>query len=224
MERWNQMDVNGIFNPQNRFWSFMEKIMNLCALSLLWLLFSIPILTAGASTVAMFQYTLKLSRDEEGYVWKTFIRGFLKNFIQATILWLILAAALLFLSFDLYCCQFITFSAGARWGARILILSLILLTLMAGLYLFPLTAFFHTTVRRALVHSFIMAVGNLYVTVTIMVIYAAGAVMTYFIPPLFMVWFTFASYGASHLFGFVFRRYIQNDSQNPDLGADIVKK
>ena len=80
------MDVNGIFNPQNRFWSFMEKIMNLCALSLLWLLFSIPILTAGAATVAMFQYTLKLSRDEEGYVWKTFIRGFLKNFIQATIL------------------------------------------------------------------------------------------------------------------------------------------
>ena len=218
------MDINGIFNPQNRFWSFMEKIMNLCALSLLWLLFSIPILTVGASTVAMFQYTLKLSRDEEGYVWRTFIRGFLRNFVQATVLWLILAAVLGFLVFDLYCCRFITFSAAARWGARILILSLILMAVMAGLYLFPLVAFFHTTVRRALAHSFIMAVGNLYSTITIAVIYGAGAAMTYFIPPLFMVWFTFASYGASHLFGSVFRGYIQNDGQKPDLEADIVKK
>ena len=96
-------NVNGIFNPQNRFWSFIEKIVNLCVLSFLWLLFSLPIVTAGAATTAMFQYTLKLARDEEGYVWQTFWKGFKQNFVQATGLWSLMAAAGAFLVRELYC-------------------------------------------------------------------------------------------------------------------------
>ena len=57
------MNVNGIFNPQNRFWSFIENMMNLCVLGLLWLLCSLPLITAGASTAAMFHYTLELTKN-----------------------------------------------------------------------------------------------------------------------------------------------------------------
>ena len=207
------MDINGIFNPQNRFWSFMEKIMNLCAISFLWLLFSLPLVTAGASTVALFQYTLKLTRDEEGYIWRTFFRGFKKNFVQATVLWIGMAAAGAFLVFDLYCCQFMPVPGAVKWAVRVALASLIFVYLLTSLYILPLVAFFHTTVKRAVAHSFIMAMGHLYFSVTVLVVYAIAGVITYFVPVLFMVWFTLASYVASHLFGFVFRKYVESDEE-----------
>ena len=83
--RWN---INRFFNPENRFWAFMERVTDICVLSFFWFLFSIPVVTAGAATTALFQYTLRLTADEEGYVWKTFREGFKKNFGQATILWI----------------------------------------------------------------------------------------------------------------------------------------
>lgn len=208
------MNINGIFNPQNRFWSFMEKIMNLCALGFLWLIFSIPLVTAGAATVALYQYTLRLSRNEEGYVWRTFFQGFRSNFLQATVLWLIMAAAGAFLILDLYGCQYIPGPSGVKWAMRVLLTSLLLVYVLASLYIFPLVAFFRTTVRKALVHSFVMAVGNLYVSVTVLVIYAIGGIAAYFMPMLFMVWFSLASYAASHLFGTVFYKYVKNAHDN----------
>ena len=82
------MNINGIFNPENRFFTFMDKVMNLCFLGILWALFSLPVITIGASTTALFQYTLKLIRNEEGYVWRSFRKSFVKNFVPATLLWL----------------------------------------------------------------------------------------------------------------------------------------
>lgn len=86
------MDLNRIFNPQNKFFMFMEKVMNLCLLGILWALFSLPVITVGASTAALFQYTLRLTRDEEGYVWKSFWNAFKKNFVPATMVWAAAAA------------------------------------------------------------------------------------------------------------------------------------
>ena len=211
------MNLNRIFDPQNKFWSFMEKIMNLCVLSLFWLVFSLPVVTAGASTAALFNYTLKLAREEEGYVWKTFFLFFLSNVVQDTGLWIGMAGLGAFLVFDLYCCQFLPFSA-LKWAARVVLISLMLIALLTSLYLLPMIAFFRTTIKRAVIHSFVMAMGNLYVSVTILVIYAAAAAAVYFIPVLFMVWFTLASYVASHLFNHVFLKYMEdvnNIDNNP---------
>ncbi|MFR3822641.1 MAG: DUF624 domain-containing protein [Hungatella hathewayi] len=53
----------------------MERVTDICVLSFFWFLFSIPAVTVGAATTALFQYTLRLTADEEGYVWKTFRKG-----------------------------------------------------------------------------------------------------------------------------------------------------
>ncbi len=212
------MNVNGIFNPQNRFWNFMDKIMNLCAISFLWLLFSLPVVTIGASTTALFQYTMKLTRDEEGYIWKSFIKGFKSNFRQATVLWLGMAALGIFLVWDLYCCQFMPVPGAVKWGVRVGLASIIFVYLLTSIYLFPLLAFYHTTLKKAVSHGFVMALGNLYVSVTILVIYGIAGAITWFIPVLFMVWFTLASYAASHFFGYVFRKYLEEEEEIDNNG------
>ena len=116
--RWN---INRFFNPENRFWAFMERVTDICVLSFFWFLFSIPAVTVGAATTALFQYTLRLTADEEGYVWKTFREGFKKNFVQATILWIGAVLAGAFLVFDLWCCQFLAPLGAIRFIAFFLL-------------------------------------------------------------------------------------------------------
>jgi len=71
--------MNNLFNPENRFWSFMNKITDVFCLGILWFIFSIPIITIGAATTSLYQFTLKQADDDEGYVWRSFIKAFGKK-------------------------------------------------------------------------------------------------------------------------------------------------
>lgn len=205
------MDINGIFNPENKFFMFMEKVMNLCLLGMFWVLFSLPVITAGASTTAFFQYTLRLTRDEEGYVWKTFWNGFKKNFFSATLLWIVMVAAGAFLAVDLYGCKFLPFSGTVKWGIRILLVSIIFVYLLTIVYVFPLSAFFKIPLKKVIWDSFVMAVGNLHISVVALLIYGTGALLAWYFTELFMIWFALAGYLVSLLMRRVFERYMESD-------------
>lgn len=208
--RWN---VNRFFNPENRFWAFMEKVTDICVLSFFWFLFSIPVVTAGAAATALFQYTLRLTADEEGYVWKTFREGFKKNFVQATILWIGAVLVGAFLVFDLWCCQFLAPLGAIRFIVFFLLTAAAFVYLLTIIYLFPLLAFFHVDTVKVIRDSFVMSVGNLHISITILVIYGITAVITYFFPMLFMFWFALGSYAASFFYRFIFYKYIKEEEE-----------
>lgn len=203
------MNINGLFNPENRFWLFMDKIMNLCVISLLWFLCSIPVITVGTSTTALFQYTLKMTENEEGYVGKTFFKSFKQNFVQSTVLWIGMLLTGGFLMADLYICRFLPISDVCKWVVRVILASLLFVYFLTLIYVFPLLSYFKVTLKNAVIHSFVMALGNLYSSVTILVIYGVFVLITWFIPVLFMVWFVLASYTASHLICAVFKKYMK---------------
>lgn len=43
-----------LFNPQNSFWQTVDHLSDLLILSLLWLLCSLPLVTAGAAAAALY--------------------------------------------------------------------------------------------------------------------------------------------------------------------------
>lgn len=51
-------------------------------LGLIWLLFSIPVVTVGISTCAAIYVALKLLNGEEGNLFKLFVKGFKQNLLQ----------------------------------------------------------------------------------------------------------------------------------------------
>ena len=57
--------LQGIFNYVNPVWRFIGKLGDLIILNILWIVCSIPVFTAGASTTAVYYVTLKLVRDED---------------------------------------------------------------------------------------------------------------------------------------------------------------
>lgn len=80
----------GIFKPDGVVYEFIVKFTNMVLLSLCWLLCCIPIITAGASTAALYSVCFKMLKNEEGRVCCMFFRYFKSNFRQATLSWLIL--------------------------------------------------------------------------------------------------------------------------------------
>lgn len=206
--------MNSLFNPENKFWSFMNKITDVFFLGILWFVFSIPVITMGAATTSLYQFTLKQTDDEEGYVWKSFFGAFRKNFRQATVLWIILLALGGFLAVDLWACLQISLPGAIRTVCFGVLLCLSLVYALTAVYVFPILSRFDLKVKTILCHSFIMAMGNLYVSVTILVIYGVFGVLSYYITLFFPVFMALAAFFSSYFFRGVFSRYWKEE-ENP---------
>lgn len=83
--------MHGLFNYDGFVVQTMNKIADCISLSFLWLISSLPVITIGASTAALYYSMNKCIRRGEGGIWKTYWHGFRSNFRQATLLWLPLA-------------------------------------------------------------------------------------------------------------------------------------
>lgn len=199
--------MNSLFNPENRFWSFMDKMADVFFLGILWFLFSIPIVTVGAATTSLYQFTLKQADDEEGYVWRSFLKAFRGNFRQATALWLILLAAGVFLGADLWACVQLKLPGAVRVLCFGVLLCVTFLYILTALYVFPILSRFDRNMKTILSHSFIMAIGNFYVSVTVLVIDLCFMALAYRITILFPVFVALAAFVNSYFFRHVFGRY-----------------
>ncbi len=76
--------MNRFFNMDNKFFVFMGRVADLLLLNFLCILCCIPVVTAGASITALYYVTLKMARDEESYIARSFFHSFKQNFKQAT--------------------------------------------------------------------------------------------------------------------------------------------
>ena len=209
------MNWNSIFNPENRFWRFMEKIADVFFLGILWFVSSLPLITIGASTTALYQFTLKQADDEEGHVWPSFWRAFRKNFLPATVLWLIVLAAGLFLAADVWLCMNLSLPTAARIPCFGVLICLTVLYLITALYVFPILSRFDMPVKKILPYAFVTAVGNLYVTVTVVAIHLVFAFFCNVELILFPIFIALAAFISSYFFRSVFARY---QAENGDGG------
>ena len=69
-----------VFEEGSPFIRFLNRMADLLIINLLTLLMCVPVITAGASLTAMHYVLLKIVRDEEGYIVRSFFRSFKLNF------------------------------------------------------------------------------------------------------------------------------------------------
>lgn len=194
----------GIFDPENKFWVFMEKVANTFFLSLLWLLFSLPIITAGSATTACYSFLIKSARDEEGYLFRSFYRSFKKNFWQSTLVWLLAIAVGLVLFYD----YLLLFNMPTLGSFRVLILSVLFvlsfLYLVIVIYIFPLIAMYQVKTKKAIKDALIIGFQYPLITLLEIAIIALVFVATYYLVPFFFIWFILGSFLSSFLLSYVF--------------------
>lgn len=87
-----------------KFWSWMEWIPNIVLLGVLWLVTSLPIVTIGASTTAVYSCFFQFRQDHRKKLIPLYFEQFKAHFKQATIIWLILFPSAILLSIDVVYC------------------------------------------------------------------------------------------------------------------------
>ena len=75
-------------NIDNPFFHAMALIGDWVLLSVLWLVCCIPVVTAGASTLALFAVANKMAAGQDYFVRRDFTKAFKRDFRQATAVWL----------------------------------------------------------------------------------------------------------------------------------------
>ena len=71
-----------LFSIDGPLYNFFSRLLDMIKLNILWFLFSLPIVTIGASTAAAFVVTLKMVDEREGYIAKQFWTAFKANLKQ----------------------------------------------------------------------------------------------------------------------------------------------
>lgn len=169
--------MNNFFNPENAVMQFITKIVYSVYLNILWFICCIPIITTGASTTALFYVTLKMARNEEGNLTKSFFSAFKSNFRQSTKIWLILLVLGIILGVDGYALYHLRFE-NAFWTiiTAIFIVAVVAYAIIL-MYIFPLTARFDNTIFAMFKNSLIIGMRFLLCTVLMASIYFAMAVV-----------------------------------------------
>ena len=177
----------------SKFSQWMLKFCYCCWLNLLWAVCSIPIVTVGASTTALYYVTLKLARNEEGNVTAMFFRAFRENFRQATVLWLIVFAIGAFLGADGYVLYHLRqISSGPTAVFWTILLAIVIAAavfyVISLIFLFPLVASVRNTNRAMLKNSFLIGARYLFCTILVFAIHFAVFFVTVrFFTPLILL-------------------------------------
>lgn len=198
-----------LFSVNSPLWRFMDRLLHLLWLNLLWLLCCLPVLTIGAATTALYTVTLKYARDQEGYMTREFFLAFKANFLQSTKAALILAAAGILLGLD-----FIVYARHVSAGP----LSMILLTafftcgllyLFLNLYIYAIMAKFQNTLAQCFKNALIMSVCHWPSSIFMLVLgFAILAVGLLLFPPLLFMGFALFSCVCSRFLLKIFDCYI----------------
>ena len=172
--------MNKFFNYDTGFWRFFGKLGDLIILNLLTILFSLPIITIGASVTAAHYASIKIRRDES-YVMRNFWKSFKMNFKQSTLVWLFLLMYTLGLVF--------TISMLSVGGEKVVVImqgfafALAVFSLFTVLWMFPLQARFVNSIFGTIRNAFILAVRHLLRSIGMVLVSALPIVLILFVGP-----------------------------------------
>jgi len=138
------------YNADSKFAAFIGRLADVFFLNLLWLAFSLPLVTIGASTVAAFGVCLKLAEGEDPPLARSFLKAFRESLGQGSLLWLLSAAAIYALYIDWQ------LALGPDDPPVLLIIASLVTTVLAFcalVYAYPISARYRNGLRKNLANS-----------------------------------------------------------------------
>ena len=194
-----------IFDLDSPLMNVLNKMADLMWLNILTLICCIPVITAGAALTSMHYVALKIVRNEESYITRSFFKS---NFRQATLIWLLLMLVAAILGGDYY----IITKSGMQFSQVLVVLIMAagVLVICTSLYVFPVLAKFDNTIMGTIRNAFIMSILQLPKTV-VMFVMAFFPLIIYLvslrlIPIIFLFGFSLPAYASAMLYNKFFQK------------------
>ena len=216
------------FNMDNKFFVFMGRLADLCMLNILCIICCIPVITAGASLTALYYVTLKMVRNEESYIFRSFFKSFKQNFRQATVINLIMLAAAALLYLDIRITKAMADPMGKILAMIFALFTMIYVIIL--LYLYPVLAKFYNSVKNTFKNALLMGIRHLPYTFLMLAV-CASPLLILFIPSfqvqmflifvLILIGPALAAYCNSHFFVRIFDKYIPEEADASE-GTEVI--
>ena len=211
--------MRNVFNPDAPIIQAMSKFSWMLWYSCLWVICSLPIITIGASTAALYRMSFYM-KEEGDYNTKNFFVAFKENFKKATLLWLavlLIAVVLAVVYYGVVCIEneMVRTAMLAPFCVCFVVWGFVVI------YVFPLTSFFENTVGTTLKNAVAMGIKHLRQSIycfalAIIPILALAVSLEWFIRILYFWVFVYPSVAAYWIVGLlkpVFESYIPRDDE-----------
>ncbi|MFB3168582.1 YesL family protein [Neobacillus sp. 179-C4.2 HS] len=191
-----------------RFLRLASKVSNLFLLNILWIIFSIPIITMGAATSAVYYVTLKMVKNEEGYIIKDFWYAFRQNLKQGIIIELVLLVGGVILLGDIWYFLHLGNIFGYIFAGTFSIgLTVYVLTLI---FTFPLLAKYNNTVSGTLKNAVLLSLKHLPSSIAMAVLLIIMLYGFYVSVHLMIIFSVIGASGFAYFGSFIFRGIFEN--------------
>lgn len=166
-----------MFNPDSLFWRIISRCVDIVGLSLLWAALSLPIITCGPASSALYYTVVKCFRQGERETFHIYFDSFKANLKKGMIL-SAAAAAFLFLLFYGYSIMKANWSTTAGQIMFVIYDLLLLIPLGTICYLFPMQGRFELPIKDLFVNSFLLAMRHIFSTIVIVLFMVEAVVAT----------------------------------------------
>jgi len=208
----------------NKIFQMLEKIVDCICLSILWLVFSLPLITVGASSTALYYTMNKVVRYERGMLFREFLGAFKKNFRQSTLVWLILVVVYCIWSMDCYM-LYQMLEAGYAIGLMIVVfLVFFVASAVWACYLFPYMARFEDTTKTLLLNSFRIAFANIKETVLVLLMTVIQIVLTVLSIPVGILFVGIYTLTINLIIEPVFKQYMTPEELEKEKQRNYIEK
>lgn len=194
--------LQGFLDNDSSFGKLMTRIGIIVGANIMFLIFSLPVVTVGASYVALYHVMLKTLRGD-GVLnpFKQFWIGFKSNFKQATIYWIVLLALTVFGYVDVKFCQQM---GGALEYFMYALYALGIVAVVITLFLFPTMAAFADSIPHLIRNALYFAIQKPFRLIVLLFFNIFPLYLTYTdiqMQPLYAFLWCFFGFGAIALLG-----------------------
>ena len=158
-----------LLSMDSKFMRFMDQFVDLVLLNLLWLVFSLPLVTVGAATPAASSVILRGLEHAAPALFRTFWAEFCRNFPRATGIWILEAVALYALWLD---GQLVFGTPDPSLVLLCVSIVSAVFVFCAFVYAYPLTARFENTLVKTLQNSVLLSFRYPFRTLLLLLILA----------------------------------------------------
>lgn len=152
---------------------FLTKVSDICIISILWLIFCIPVVTLGASTTAAYYTMVKVVRRERGTVLKEFFKSFTQNLKDSMIINIVYLFLFGILGFNIYCMyqELGNTDNGIAFQMLFIYLALLLLLITICIYTYPVLSRFEMKRFTLVKFSVLIMIRNFPVSLLLLAIF-----------------------------------------------------
>ena len=164
-------------SPLGRWLSFLLDALFICVA---WAICSLPVITIGASTVALNRVAHNWMKNRADCSLGHFFRAFKENFRGATGIWLILLPSLALILFNAYATWIavVQTSVVAKW----MIVITAFLWMAVAIYAFALQAIFENTPFRTVMNALRIAISHIGTTVILVALFGVSVFAALILP------------------------------------------